>query len=177
MRLGARLITRSTRVGSGTRRPASSVISRVAIGPSRAGPRKLHAQVSNRPIRTSAQIDLVVKSGANKKVPPTSPFLRQGKTGRQRDSCKPVAARTPLREVFRGCKASQAGLLASNIAEACSSQWRDRAGFSPASLFSPHRGTRTHLIYKDLRLRRRHTTTHLRGCQTQTTDDSDCTAL
>ena len=61
---------------------------------------------------------------------------------------------------------SQAGLLAQNIAHRrCSLQWRDRAGFTPASLFSPLRGTRTLTNYKDRRLRTRHTNTRVLLCQ------------
>jgi len=46
--------------------------------------------------------------------------------------------------VFKSCNIVRAGLLTLIIArnQRISSQWRDRAGFSPASLFSPlSRGT------------------------------------
>jgi hypothetical protein len=55
------------------------MISRVVVEFGGAVLSELHAQASDTQIRTSARIDLILKRAVNKKVPPTSIFLRQGK--------------------------------------------------------------------------------------------------
>ena len=114
------------------------MISRLT-GPSGTG----RVEVQAKHERSSAQASRpsVRKVGVNKKVLPTS--RSQKRNRHQQDLSKnPFGGLNTFARVLRRLQKRWAGLLAKRNRH-FSSQWRDRAGFTPASLFSPMWGTQT----------------------------------
>ena len=157
VRFGASVITRSTRAGNVTLRPASSVSCWVAEGVSvfRAG---AHASA-----KTSSAKAMKCLKSRNKKVPPTSVFAKgkQASAGLENESR--VRPETPCASVER-LQSAWAGLLALRKIEVVSHHSGATARDSHPLPYSPLPGHPDACLSKD-RSNARDTNTHSSACQ------------